>query len=359
MENQLTIVIPTKNRSSFLARALGYYRDVDCEFPILLGDSSDQKHLDLTKKLVNNIGSKLKIHHLIDPGTTQTTAAGWQTDTFLRDLITYVDTPYVALYADDDFAVVKNLRHGIKFLETHQEYSFVCGSAAWFALQSGTANGKIAGLARYIQHEYSGNTPKDRLNHLLRNYSVLEYGISRTVEKQIRWNKVFEAEVDNLTGELINCCLVVLQGKVKQLNQLFLIRQAHSAQTSLAPGDVFDWGSEILFPDRFKKLKEIIAGELSIRMDVSRESADEIFKYAFWRYLSNALGNTHPENKLASRRTNIRKFVARIPGAPNIIRKIRDLSGRGLSLNSMLNRASPYHSDFMPIYRAINTEHSD
>ena len=353
MEPQLTIVIPTKNRAPFLARALGYYRDVGCPYPILLGDSSDPEHLEPIMKLIDAIGDRLEIHHLIDPGATQTSAAGWQTDTFLRDLITHVETPYVALYADDDFAVVNNLTHGIEFLKTHQDYSFVCGDAAWFALQSGTANGKLAGLARYLQHEYAADTPKARLDHLLRNYTVLEYGISRTAEKKFRWGKVFEAEVDNLTGELINCCLVVMQGKVKQLDQLFLVRQAHGGQTSLAPGDVFDWSSGVLFPDRYQKLRDIISDELTTRMGLSPESANDTFKRAFWYYLSKSMWASHPENKLAAGGSNTWKLAGRVPGAQNLARKIRDLSGRGISLKSALNPASPHHSDFMPVYRAI------
>ena len=353
MKHQLTIVIPTKNRSQFLSRALGYYREVGCPFPILLGDSSDAEHLESTKRSIEEIGDGLEVHHLIDPGAKGVNAAGWQTDFFLRDLLDHVETPYVALYADDDFAVVKNLSHAVDYLEAHGEYSFVCGHASLFTLESGTASGQLVKMGRYLQRGYDDHSPSVRLNRLLTDYSVLEYGVSRTQEKQYRWNKVFEAEVDNLTGELINCCLVVLQGKVKLLDRLLLVRQAHAGQTSLGPGSVFDWASTSLFPDRYNKLKDIVSHVVSERTGSPLDEAEQLFKRSFWFYLGRALWNSHPDNAEAARHWGWRRWAKTLPGAHLMMGKLRGVSGRGLSLQAALNPTSPYHADFMPVYRAI------
>jgi glycosyltransferase domain-containing protein len=359
MEHQLTIVIPTKNRAAFLARALHYYADVSCEFPILIGDSSDEHNLRKTRELTKSIGSRLEIRHLIDPAPSTNSPAGWQTDHFLRGLLDHIETPYVAFYADDDFAVVKNLRHGIAFLEKNRDYSFVCGHAAMFVLRSGTANGQLAGLGPYIQGEYHHDDPLARLRHLMRNYSVLEYGISRTTEKKFRWGKVFESGVDNLTGELLNCFLVVLQGKAKRLDRLCLVRQVHSQQVSSTHGDVFDWVSGVLFQDHYRTLRDIVSEELAKRAGINATQAEEAFKQGFWFYMSGAMWRKHPDNRARMRHGILRRKASQVPGTRALMGKLRALSGRGLSLQAALNPVSLYHADFMPIYRAITTIHAD
>jgi hypothetical protein len=61
-------------------------------------------------------------------------------------------------------------------------------------------------------------------------------------------------------------------------------------------------------------------------------------------------------------RTGLRKLARRIPGVPSTWETVRSfLPGEHnkISLQALLRPSSPYHADFMPIYRAITIPPSD
>ena len=59
--DQITILIPTLNRSNFLIRALSYYVKVGFKGWICIGDSSNVQHSERIKRVVYTLEDKLKI----------------------------------------------------------------------------------------------------------------------------------------------------------------------------------------------------------------------------------------------------------------------------------------------------------
>lgn len=350
----LTIVIPTRNRSAFLKRALQYYSDVACPFPIVIGDSSTGEHMAATLHFLKTFSSRLKIRHIVDPQALSGGLKGWQDDAFLRNLIDEVKTPYVAFYADDDFAVVNNLKLATDFLETNKDYSYVCGEALLLTLKSGSTHGKVATTGLYSQRAIMDSTAAQRLFNLTLSYVVLEYGVSRTEQMKKRWKKIFDARIDNLSGEILNCFLVVFQGKVKKMDQLFLVRQAHAGQSSITGQDTFDWYANLFFI-HYPKIKEILTDELVEADSLSREKAAHIIKMGFWNYiaddLSVSLGRKMPKKNI---KMYFKRMMENAPWFVPFFRKLYSYLPKGrFTLPALLRKSPSYHEDFMPIYRAI------
>lgn len=325
----LTLVIPTRNRSSFLRRALQYYADRACPYPVIVGDSSTGESLAETQGFLKEISSRLNLEHIVDPQPVKGPSRGWQRDPFLRDLLHAVKTPYAAFFADDDFAVIPNFKYAVDFLESNRDYSFVCGEGFLFNLNPGRVHGKMAAVRKYGLRSVAEDTAAGRLTALMSHYVVLEYGVSRTEQMKIRWKKVFDSGLDNLGGELLNCCLVAIQGKAEKMDRLWLIRQGHAGQSSRAEA-----GSRGGFENHFfPKMKEILAEELT-RADpaLSREEAAPIIQTALQNYVQRQ----------------------DYPGPLNLLRRAYAfLAGKEITLRDLLNSSSPYHADFMPIYSAV------
>lgn len=355
----LTLVIPTKNRSAFLRRALEYYAAMSCPFPILIGDSSEPEHLARTQQAVRALGARLNIRHVSDAQSVTERPAGWQQDGALHALIQQVETPYVAFFADDDFAIVKHLQTAVRFLDTHPEYSFVSGHMALFFLKTGITAGAIQAVEPYAQQTIADDHPARRLTHFLKHYTVLEYGVSRTSQKRIRWQHVMSSSVDNLTGELMNGSLAVIQGKIAQLEHLVVVRQAHSQQTSAQVHDAFDWMSDTAFPRQWSRLLDVLTRELtSCTGGGDGVEARRVVTSALWSYLSQVLTQEWSEH-YGQRQTGWwSATVRRSPAVRTIWHALRPLlpgMEPSMSLPALMRRSSRYHEDFLPIYRAVTS----
>ncbi|MBI5298918.1 MAG: TIGR00180 family glycosyltransferase [Deltaproteobacteria bacterium] len=354
----LTIVIPTKNRVPFLKRLLRYYMDVRCPFHILIGDSSNSDQMkEFCQFLSREVGNRLKIKHLIDPGVQDVHAKGWQTDSFMRGLIDYVKTPYVAFYADDDFAIVPNLQKAVDFLETHSDFSFVCGEAILFTLKSQGAIGEVEGTSYYRQSSFEQSKASQRLWSLFSNYAVLEYGVSRTAQKKMRWSTVLEAEVNNFVGELINTGLVPIQGKVCKMDELLLVRQGHDLQSSKISIADCDWALKIYSWDSVQKLVEIFSKELiKVEKDLGGVESNAIIKKSLCTFFAPYM--SPPGTAKSIKKSSLYDRLLDAFRKNRIMKKIglsiySHTSSGKMKLPALLRDTSLYHADFMPVYRAI------
>lgn len=364
MSEKLTLIIPTKDRSDFLRRALRYYSQVSCQFTLLICDSSNDAELERNISTIAEYKESLKINHLFSSSNKRNTrsSSGWQDDELLSGVMDNVVTPYVAFFADDDFAIVKNISIGIDFLETNNDYSYVCGTALILTLSDDAVVGNLESVGLYSQRGVCLYSAKDRLTNLLSNYSVLEYGVSRTKQMRYRWRNVFDAKIDNLSAELLNCSLVAIQGKAKKLNELLLVRQGHNRMNSRTGRDAFDWISEVFFKKSYGILHGILAKELAAKENIDVREASEIVKQAFWAHIAKGL-NRRYEHQYGKKNVIklIREFLRTVPWVKrlvNIVRGIKAvmLARKGeLSLPALLNTSSPYHKDFMPVYKVVTS----
>ena len=169
LSEKLTIFILTYNRYPRLIRALKYVDSVGSPYRIYVLDSS-RPHMSLTK--YDAVLKRNNITHLLFDCELHPFEK-------IQQALKYVTTPYVVLWADDDFMVLPALKEGIKFLESKHDYNLVHGQACLFSMDYEKAGGKVTGISPYPQREITDDTAAKRLLNHLGCYTTTYYSIHR------------------------------------------------------------------------------------------------------------------------------------------------------------------------------------
>ena len=346
----VTLLVPTKNRPDFLNRLLTYYKDVGFTGRICIADGSDPGYLEENRRVVAQIQGAIDIFHQELPGITVGSCLG--------RLLEWVDTPYVAFTADDDFLVPSGLQACAAFLDTHEDYSAAHGVGAMVSLQEAGASGRVAWAVPFRQPVIEEETASIRLRQHMNNYAVSLFSVHR-VET---WRQMFtdsELMPDPAFGELLPCCLSVISGKVIQLDHLYLVRQAHDQRFKTA--DLAQWSAHPRFQSWRQLFSRHVAEKMAEQDGTSEERAQELANQALMSYLANGLSQRqqgHNNDRSDDVRHHLRNVARATPGVQKAWRTIRSyLPGEGnrMSLQALLRSSSPYHADFIPVYRALTT----
>src|SRR3989338_7410753 len=138
----LTLVLPTKNRSEFLIRALVYYQKLSLNYRLVIADSSTEDHVSRAQSFIDSLKPGLKIEYRI-----------FGRDIPFQDKIVQtlreVDTAYAVLAADDDFFIPKALDRAVNFLKEHSDYSVVHGDELCFSVGPEAVYGSVTKVSRY------------------------------------------------------------------------------------------------------------------------------------------------------------------------------------------------------------------
>ena len=344
------IIIPTINRSGFLIRQLAYYADLGSKHPLYIGDSSDSQHAQCTQEAVRKLRNRVPINYFRFPG-----ASDYQT---ISELVQRVEEPYVAFMGDDDFLVPATLDKCAVFLDENPDYSSAHGSGMLFNIGSDGEYGEFLTTSEIAQPPIEGKTASSRLVDFLRSYWSLPFSVQRT---EIYQTAAQEGAMlsDPSFPELLTGCLSVIRGKAKKFDCLYLARQNHPNRFGVYLPDIFEWVTKSDWLSSYERMRDILAGELRRQDNISIETGCEVVKEAFWSYLSQALDRKwhgrYPDSS-SRRNGSFRSMVRRSPAALQVWRLLRSRlspGSRRFSLPALLRRSSPYHDDFMPIYRAV------
>jgi hypothetical protein len=145
-------------------------------------------------------------------------------------------------------------------------------------------------------------------------------------------------------SELLPCCLSVLQGKVKELDCLYLVRQSHGQRYFLP--NKYDWINSPNWLPSYQVFCDCLARELARQDRISIDKAQDVVKQAFRLYLAH----------WSSTSNRLREAIQAFPGAQRVWHALQSLNLRrrdGISLAALLRPSSSYHADFMPVYRAV------
>lgn len=347
----VAIVIPTLDRSDFLIRQLNYYATIGCRHTIYVGDSSETDHADRAWAVVRRLQDRVNIVYTRIPRLNGTKV--------VSEMLQLVREPYVAYVADDDFLVPASLDRCARFLEAHSDFDTAHGLAALFSLVSNGTCGNIAWFGSYQQGTLEHNSAAERLIAYLGNQFVNLFSVHRTPDFQREMEAGRLIPDRAFHGELLPCCLSIIRGKAKELDCLYLVRQDHDQRHFLP--DAYDW---IMSPDwlpSYQIFSNCLAEELSQRDGITLEQAREVVKQAFWSYLNRGLMKhwrwRYGKNSTSSG-YSWRDLARAVPGLRGGWRKVRSLlpgNNDPFSLEAMMRPSSPYHEDFIPIYRAITT----
>lgn len=341
----ISILIPTKNRSDFLIRALRYYRDVGYKHWICIGDSSVGIHAETARRAVMYFKKSLRINYLECPELNIVACH--------NRIVELVTTPYIACVSDSGFLVPESLEKCVKFLDSHPDYSVAHGVGAVFTLKNDGPYGQIQGLSKYrALPEIEEDIASARLINHLNRYSVTMYCVYRLET----WKKIWRYSTDikdaSFAGELLPCCLSVIYDKAKQLDGLYLVRHIHN-QRYLLP-NTFEW---ITGPDWYPSYQvfiDCLASALTEQDKITLEKARDIAKQAFSVYLIKGIvGHYDGRKNLRARAKSLLKPILTLR---KILKDAKDslFPLQNLTLSALKNHRSPFYKDFMPIYQIIN-----
>ncbi|HYR89071.1 MAG TPA: TIGR00180 family glycosyltransferase [Terriglobia bacterium] len=346
----LSIVIPTKNRGAFLERLLSYYSAQNLKEPLLVADSSDSDRIAEVRRAVD-LGSK---HLTIDYRSYDRRTTF---DEKLTSVLGLVSTEFAVIGADDDFFSILGLQRAVDFLRANADFSVAHGSALTFELPPSAVYGDGMRIAHYAQRSIEHQTAAERLTDYLSRYSTLWYSVHRTAELLKNLRRVADLQTDPARfTELLPGCLAVIQGKAKNLEGLYMVRQVH-IQPRGHPS-FSDWVNNADWAPRRTRFETCVTEALAKKDKISADAARVIVEHAFESYVSQAREwNQRRMSRLSLSlkwlKAELARYVPRLPVLWQQGRSLLPGENNQVLLSALLRPSSPYHADFMPIYRAI------
>jgi glycosyltransferase domain-containing protein len=332
------------NRSNFVSRLLNYYADTGFRGCIMLGDSSDEHHLQITADAIKLLSPKLTIVHRECPGMSVIQAA--------NEVLSQVDTDYSVYIPDDDFLCTPALEQCAKFLELNPDYASAHGLGVMFSLKTGTISGEVAGFFHYRQGTLEDPTGYQRLERLFRNYYVTLFSMHRTETARMVFKIIPGSFEWSISNELLPCALSAISGKAKELDCLYLIRQHHGERHALP--NTFDWITSPEWSSSYQTFRDRLVDALVQQDGIGREHASEVVKNAFSMYVRSRMARDHRSMETPVNR--VKNIVRQVPGARPLrsaMRSFRPARPENIRLIDLLKPGSKHHEYFMPIYRAI------
>ena len=354
------------NRSDFMIRQLHYYGDLEFQGCICIGDSSNAMHLERTKRVVKELQGKLNIIHQEYPDLNEPQC--------IQQLLNFVRTPYVTWVGDDDFLVPSGLEKCVQFLGDHPEYSAAHGVAVRIKTKDSKPYGRIIECSGKTQPmEKAKRAAKRFISYM--NYPTDAHFSVRRVQTLLLAYKNAHLLDKRFAAELPSWLTVVI-GKIKELDCVSVVRQINDNKYyTLEQSDTYAWITNPKWASHFKIVHDTLAEELIRQDSISLDEAKEVLKLGLSTYIHTRFVkevNEHytvhsiptPVSKIlhVGMVSNLKIFIKRIPYVGLPIKKLYSLIFQSsekqydMSLKSLLKPSSPYHKDFMPIYRAITEE---
>jgi hypothetical protein len=335
-DSRVTLLVPTMNRSEFVIRMLQYYARLNFTGRIAIGDSSNREHVEKTRRAIAELSGELDVAYEEYP------RAG--IGVCLLKLLDHVVTPYAATLPDDDFLVPASLDKCVVFLSEHPEYAAAHGVGIGVDLDSQGRHGRVTRCRYYAQPVIEANNAADRLTAHLENYRVSMFSVHRLDTWRQMLRDVPLQEDASFSAEVLPCCHSAVAGKIKQLDCLYVVRQNHILRYELP--DAFDWLTTPQWLPSYNVFVKSISAAIAEADHTSEEAARLVVKHAFKQFLVLSLG-------VRRRWSGSPWTLAVARRAKRWLKTLTPKEHSQFELNNLLDPASPYHADFMPIYQML------
>ncbi len=346
LRNKVTVLIPTYNRAHLLKDLLSYYRGLRFPHPIIVADSSPEPIRQANQDIVDACREVLDIRYERYPEDI---------DPLLKILqgLRQVTSEYVVICADDDFIVPKGIDQCVRFLEQHPDYSVAHGRGLWVSCYTDSAGHRQLRIAPYhfSLSSIKMDDPICRLEVHLSGYRPTFYSVHRTVQLVRNIEITYEAAVGYRLGELLPSCLSVIQGKVKSLDVLYIVRRVISDS---AGRTIPSWSVEMASGDyahRYQRCRECIVRELQKVVAMPIEEAKKVIDGAFEVYVAKIdLGSVRHAWRRDGELVRGVHLDGKLLVAVQSLREIRQWR----AVSEMLrNSQSSLYVDFVPIYKHL------
>jgi len=269
----ISIMIPTKNRTDFILRLLKYYSLSKFSGVLLIGDSSDHKSFEINKSNISKYRKKgLVVSHYLDRTLTA--------DKMVSFLSNNVKTDYSAMVADDDIIITQSISRCIDFLDKNLDYSAIHGKSYLIGVNGGMLNafGKVTSLINYALPIVESESSIDRIEEYFKttlnvNMSIIRTKVNTDAFQEV--NKLTDYYSSSLFGELIHASVVCSRGKIGEIDETYLIRQFHDEQF-YHKIDMTEWFSKSDWCSAYSTLRSVIRNEIVLRNDITNNIDDKI-----------------------------------------------------------------------------------
>jgi glycosyltransferase domain-containing protein len=271
---QLTVVIPTYNRSRFLARLLAYARGVAFPFPMVIADSSSGEERLRNEEQVAALRGILSIQYRhFETGFVEK----------LWSAVEGVTTPYCCFWADDDFQIPAGIAACMAFLEANTDYESSMGQ---FLGVGGSRGGTHAALETYPSRDEV--LASDRILRWSENFYSGFYAVHRTPALQKMVRVTAEAscyERSRIIPEILIGQMALLLGPQRMIPGISIVYQMHPGNDSRVTPGVRD---NRAFPADYQRYLSVVApmvaAHAKIPLDEARGLVDRSFRNIYcWK----------------------------------------------------------------------------
>ncbi len=233
-----TLLITTFNRPQFVRRLLGFLARHRPIGRILVVDAGLEPHRAQTAEVVAGFAGTLPVELIqVRPGIS------WAEQTC--EAIAAVETPYVTLCHDDNFAIPEAVQECVAFLEHHPDHACCSGM---IAILTAKEDETLVSLCNAVPLEQ--DDPLERFRQYHACHWPVEFGTWRTDVFQAIAPAHHFVPRDRTVGETVALALGALYGKVRILPRLSAMFCVHETNMSLVQRLVF--GQVVpAFPDIF------------------------------------------------------------------------------------------------------------
>ena len=219
----LSIVIPTLNRTKQLSKILNYYFTINLKAKIYILDSSDEIYLNKNIYEIQKCSNLNIVHKKIFGSSSQV----------MGKVLPEINTKYSVFSGDDDFFIEKGLEKSINFLDENNDFSASHGKMLNLIYSDEKLN-SILNISNYNSMGFDNcfKKPLERLIFSLKNYQTSTFAVHRTEifkkiysyanTKKIVKNALVNENIfyNELLFNFLSCCY----GKNKFLDNLYMVR---------------------------------------------------------------------------------------------------------------------------------------
>lgn len=349
MKMNLTIIIPTLNRSKLLISLLEYYKYVDFKGQIIISDASNISEYNATNNYIysNEISLNVKHHYL--PKSTVYEAVAQST--------IYVKTDYVCLIGDDDFIIPNTAQKCIDFLKINPDYVAVHGLGILLTCSDLNTN-KFDIANFYYQTIREEDSANERLRAHLDSYSVSLFSVHRIDA----WRKMFSisdlgyraSDCDDKTffAEILPCCMSIVLGKVGHIDGLYLVRLIHPKRYILP--NWFTWLTQKNWLSSYMNFRSVLAKNIYDIDKLNKENILLTIDNAFSIYLRNNI--CQKNHSISILKNYFRKFtfLKSLYRFLCLIFFKKSKDEHSISFIGLQRASSPFYQDFKNVLDVIN-----
>ncbi len=280
MEQDIGIIIPTKNRLEWCKLRAKYHSLSGFQGKILFVDSSDTNpNIVFSEFLSRNNFENVQLLHLPNSGVHQAIEFGLQ---YIQP-----NCKYVAVSGDDDFHLPSGLRAAGQFLDSNMDYFSVAGPAITLSIEASGDKFTRKTISKYWD-EFSilDELEPNRFREIVQNYHNLEFSLKRTngyLEIMKELNRAFQDHSFDSSRAVEYCAsiAIALEGKGGWIDNYFLIRGDHHGRPNSFP-ELNDLNKNSqFFPMRNAKLLSLINSRYTILLkSLSTSEIHDLIQWA-------------------------------------------------------------------------------